>query len=59
MKKIALAAVLAASASTAFAGALSEPIVEPEVIIEESAASSVSQQWLVPALFLLILIVPS
>ncbi|HHL20523.1 MAG TPA: hypothetical protein ENJ52_03240 [Aliiroseovarius sp.] len=59
MKKIALAFAFAATATTAVAGALSDPIVEPQVIIEESAASSVSQQWLVPGMFLLILIMSS
>lgn len=39
MKKLALAAVLAATASTAFAGGLVEPVQEPEVV-EAQAASS-------------------
>ena len=59
MKKFALAfafAATATSATTAVAGALSEPVVEPQVIIEESAASSISQQWLVPGMFMLILL---
>ena len=59
MKKIALAFAFAASATTAVAGAYSDPVVEPEIIIEESAASSVSQQWLVPGMFLLILLFSS
>ena len=59
MKKIALAFAIAATATTAVAGAYSDPVVEPEIIIEESAASSVSQQWLVPGMFLLILLFSS
>jgi hypothetical protein len=40
MKKIALAAALSVAASTAFAGGLSAPIVEPEVIVEDTSGSS-------------------
>ena len=54
MKKIMLTAVFAASASTAQAGALSDPIVEPIVIIQD-ASSSASHDWLVPVIFLLLL----
>ncbi len=56
MKKFALAAILAVAAGTASAGALTDPVVEPQIIIEETAASSLSQQWLVPGMFMLILI---
>jgi len=40
MKKIVLAAAMSVAASTAFAGNMSEPMVEPEIIIEEAASSS-------------------
>jgi hypothetical protein len=40
MKKIALAAVLAVAASSAFAGGYSEPMIEPEVIVEDTTSSS-------------------
>ena len=40
MKKIVLAAALTAFASTAFAGAVSEPVIEPVVIVEETSSSS-------------------
>jgi len=39
MKKFVLAAALTAAASTAYAGNMSEPMVEPEIIIEEAASS--------------------
>ena len=40
MKKLVLAAALTAAASNAFAGSLSEPIIEAPVIVEESTSSS-------------------
>ena len=42
MKKIVLAAAFAGIASTAFAGGMSEPLMEmePVVIVEEASASS-------------------
>ncbi|WP_343080377.1 hypothetical protein [Ostreiculturibacter nitratireducens] len=40
MKKLALAAALSAFATTAFAGGMAEPVVEPEVIVEETAGTS-------------------
>ena len=40
MKKVALAAVFATAASTAYAGGYSDPIVEPPVLIEEAASTS-------------------
>ncbi len=39
MKKIALAAAFSVAASTAFAGSYVEPIIEPEVIVEDTASS--------------------
>ena len=42
MKKIALAAAFGVAASTAFAGNMSEPVMEmaPVVVMEEAASSS-------------------
>jgi len=40
MKKLVLAAAFTAAASTAFAGAPADPIIEAPVIVEEAASSS-------------------
>ncbi|TCP61103.1 hypothetical protein EV663_10650 [Rhodovulum bhavnagarense] len=40
MKKIALAAALSVAATTAFAGGYSEPVIEPEVIVEDTSSSA-------------------
>lgn len=40
MKKIALAAALSVSASTAFAGNMEAPVMEAPIIVEEAAGSS-------------------
>ena len=40
MKKIALAAALSVSASTAFAGNMEAPVMEAPIIVEEAASSS-------------------
>ena len=40
MKKFALAAAFGVAASTAFAGNISEPVMEPVIIMEETASSS-------------------
>ena len=40
MKKIALAAALSVSASTAFAGNMDAPVMEAPIIVEEAASSS-------------------
>lgn len=40
MKKIALAAAVSLAATSAFAGNLAEPIVEPEVIVEDTTSSA-------------------
>lgn len=40
MKKIVLAAAMTVAASTAFAGNVSEPIIEAPVIVEEASSSS-------------------
>lgn len=52
MKKLALAAVMAAVASNATAGGLTEPVMEPAVV-EAKAASSASG-ILIPLLILLL-----
>lgn len=54
MKKILLATAIALTASSAFAGALVDPIVEPSVIIEEAASSS-SHDMLIPIMLLIFL----
>ena len=40
MKKLALAALFATIGGAAMAGALADPIIEPEVIVEHSRASA-------------------
>ena len=40
MKKLVLAAALTAAASTAYAGNLEEPVVEPPVVVEETQGTS-------------------
>ena len=52
MKKLVLAAALTAAASTAFAGSMADPVVEPE-IVEEEAQGSGSSVW-VPLLLIAI-----
>ena len=52
MKKIALAAVLSVAASTAFAGGVAEPVMEPEVVA--AATSSSAAGVIVPLLLLLV-----
>lgn len=54
MKKLVLAAAMAATASTAFAGNLSEPVVEAPVIVEDTQASSSSVGIWIPLLLLAI-----
>jgi len=54
MKKIALAAVIAVAASTAFAGNISEPMMDNTVI---EAATSSSDGGLVVPLMLLVFLV--
>ena len=53
MKKIALAAALTLSATTAFAGGMAEPVTEPEVV-EANSASSSAGGIIVPLLVLLL-----
>ena len=52
MKKLVLAAALTAAASTAYAGNLSEPVVEAPVIVEQATGSS--QGILLPLLLLVL-----
>jgi len=53
MKKLALAAALTVAASTAFAGGMVEPEMEPEVVA--AATSSSSAGVIVPLLLLLLI----
>lgn len=50
MKKLALAAVLAAAATTGYAGTLEEPIVEPIIIEEDTAGTGAG--WVIPVVLL-------
>jgi len=40
MKKLVLAAALTATASTALAGGLAAPVMEPEIIVQETAGTT-------------------
>ncbi len=51
MKKLALAAAVSLAASTAFAGGMAEPVMEPEVVVQKSSTSG---GILVPLLLLLV-----
>ncbi|MEL6562859.1 MAG: hypothetical protein AAGK30_04685 [Pseudomonadota bacterium] len=51
MKKLVLAAALTAAASTAFAGAPADPVIEAPVIVEE--ANSTSGGIVLPLLILI------
>lgn len=53
MKKLALAAALTVAASTAFAGGMAEPVMEPEVIVENTSSSAGG--IIVPLLLLLVI----
>ncbi|MBT8456522.1 MAG: hypothetical protein HKO95_04140 [Rhodobacteraceae bacterium] len=55
MKKIILAAALSAAASTAFAGNMAEPVMEPEVMVEEQSSSSAGDIW-VPLLVIAVIV---
>lgn len=52
MKKLALAAAISVAASTAFAGSMEEPMMEPEVIVEDTTTGSAGG-FLVPLIALL------
>ena len=53
MKKIALAAALSVAATTAFAGGMAEPVMEPEIVA--AATSSSAGGIVVPLLLLLVI----
>lgn len=53
MKKIVLAAALSFAATTAFAGGMAEPVMEPAPVAEKAASSS-GGGLLVPLLLLLV-----
>lgn len=59
MKKIALAAAFAATASTAFAGGMAEPVMEmaPAVIVEETAAGSSNAGLIIPLVLIALIAV--
>ena len=54
MKKIALAAAFGLAASTAFAGNMSEPVMEmaPVVVMEETAGSSSGSGLILPLIII-------
>jgi len=52
MKKVALAAAFSLAASTAFAGGLDEPVVEPEISVEEPGTAG---GWIVPVIALVLI----
>ena len=54
MKKFVLAAALAGAASAGFAGSLEAPVMEPEVIVEESSGTSAGG-IVVPLMLLLVI----
>lgn len=58
MKKFALAAVLTGAASTAFAGGMSEPVMEmePVVVVEDTTSRSSSSGLLIPLLIVAALV---
>jgi len=51
MKKLALAAALSIAATSAFAGGMAEPVMEPEVVVEDASSSA---GGLVPLLVFLV-----
>lgn len=55
MKKLAIAAVLAGLASTAFAGGMAAPVVEMAPVVVEEAASSSASGLIIPLILLAIL----
>ena len=54
MKKLALAAALSITATTAFAGGMAEPVMEPAPVVEEASTST--SAGLVVGLLALVLI---
>lgn len=51
MKKLVLATVFALAASSAMAGSIAGPVIEQDVVIQQAASSSVNQNIIPPALF--------
>ncbi|MDJ0827085.1 MAG: hypothetical protein QNJ16_16450 [Rhodobacter sp.] len=45
MKNVLFAAAISLAATSAHAGSYGAPVIEPEVIIEETAASSSNDDW--------------
>ena len=56
MKKIALAAALSLAASTAFAGGMAVPVMEPAPVVAETVKTSSSSGGLIVPLLLLLVI---
>ncbi len=54
MKSIALAAAISLAATSAFAGALSDPVMEP-VVVEDAASSASGGGALIPLIVMLVL----
>ncbi len=55
MKKIALAITFSALASTANAGGIEEPVVTPEVVVEEVTAATSAGNLMLPLLMLILI----
>lgn len=53
MKKLVLGAAFALVATTAVAGTVAPPMMEPAILIEQASGSSVNQHLLPPLLFVL------
>jgi hypothetical protein len=56
MKKFALAAALTLAASTAFAGGMAQPVVEPTPVVEVATNNSSSAGGIVVPLLLLLVV---
>ena len=56
MKKIALAAAITLTASTAFAGGMNQPVVEPAPVVDTTTTTSSSNGGLVVPLLLLLVV---
>jgi len=56
MKKFALAAALTLAASTAFAGGMAQPVVEPAPMVDTTTQNSSSNGGLVVPLLLLVIV---
>lgn len=54
MKKIAFAAALALASTSAFAGGMSVPVMEPEVVVMETAEGSSAGGYTIPLILLAI-----